>query len=204
VAAVFAVLTAVLAVVLIRMASAADTGSWLPAVLVAVAAAYATLAGLLTWHVLAGIPFEGYLSGEYRWAIRARRWLAAVLLFPSMLLTWASRRMHGIMFREILAGRDRGEKVVQLVVEAGGGGSWVLSNHAVYVISPKGVSWRVPLDEIHTVTYAAGGPWARTEIVLTVAAPLDDRHVRGTFTLRDARRVQTYLAETDTARRGAG
>jgi hypothetical protein len=190
-----AVLTAVLGGILTREGLTGGPGAGKPVILFGLAAAYATLSGLLTWHLCAGVPAEGYLSGQLGWLILTRRWLGAILLSPFWILWPVHVLLRRSVARGIVGDRHPGEKVRHRIFEAGGDGMWALSERALYVVSPEGDIRRIALRDILSVRDAPLGPWARTEVLLTVDVQGDWRQEMGTFTQRAARRFLKQLEQ---------
>lgn len=189
-----ALLAAALGLAVARRGVSGSDDAWTSVALLVLGASYWTLAGVLAWHACAGVPAEGYLTGEHGWAIETRKWLARILLFPLLVLVPVGTRLRRrLVSRSIGIGPDSDDRVLDVVMGAAGNGLWALTDSAVYVGSPEAAFWRIPYSDIRSVSQAPLGPWARTELAVTVAGRVDPRNARGTFTHRNARNVLAHL-----------
>lgn len=165
------------------------------AALVGLGAAYGALALLLGWHSYSGVPYEGYLSGRRDFLITSRKQLSRILLFPLSLLVSALVPIHrSLVARSIGGGIEPDERILDVVFEAVGEGQWVLSDRALYVGSLDGY-WRIVFKEIQSVSQAPQGPWARTQVTLSVVKRGGVRHVSGTFTHKRAGRITLAIGK---------
>ena len=150
-----ALLAAALGLAVARRGVSGSDDAWTSVALLVLGASYWTLAGVSAWHACAGVPFEGYLTGEHAWAIELRKWLARILLFPLLVLVPVGTHLRRhLVTRSIGIGPDSDDRVLDVVTEAAGNRLWALTDSAVYVGSPEAAFWRIPVQR-HPVRLAS-------------------------------------------------
>lgn len=170
-----------------------QSSSWLTVAIAGLGAAYLALGGALAWHVYKGVPAEGYLSGKHGWLISSRKWLTRLLLWPIWLAAWPRRPLMRRLVASDLT-LEVGERVRLVEWQADGDGLWAVSDRALHVGSTAGLFWRFPFVDVAAVADAPSGPWARTEVTVSLATPAGaEKSVSGLFTHEAAQRLTDRL-----------